>query len=483
MSGVPDILARIAEATLPRVEERRGRPLPARPREFGAARLGRLAAALKRLSPQAPPRFLCELKRASPSKGVLRDDFDPAAIAGEYARAGADALSVLTEPEFFLGSGDYLTIARRVSKLPCLAKDFFLDPWQIEEAKGLGADGILLIAAMLSDEALRALLDRARAEGLDVLVEVHDDNELDRALRAGADLIGVNHRDLHTFQVDGTLTERLRPRVPEGVTLVSESGISSAQEAIGLARAGVDALLIGEHFMRAERPGEELFRLRRACEKALAGAPSVQVKICGLGRPEDARHAAAAGADYLGIVLCDGPRKRTLEEAQDIIAAARAENPHVPVMAVVRDPDATLARAVLDAGFDGLQLHGSESEPEFALVREWHPTAILWKVVGVRSETDLLRAEGYAHADAVLVEPETRGQGLGVPYGLLEHVAGERRLGVAGGLTPENVAEAVRGARPYLVDVSSGVEKAPGVKDPARVEAFIANAKAAAAKP
>src|SRR5262249_7133628 len=202
MSGVPDILARIAEATWPRIEQRRARPLPARPRDFGASRLGRRAEALRRPSPTPPPRFLCELKRASPSKGVLRDEFDPAALASEYARAGADALSVLTEPEFFLGAGDYLTIAKRTSKLPCLAKDFFLDPWQIEEAKGLGADGILLIAALLPNAGLQALLDRARAEGLDVIVEVHDEKELARAVAVGADLIGLNQRDLRTFQVD-----------------------------------------------------------------------------------------------------------------------------------------------------------------------------------------------------------------------------------------------------------------------------------------
>ena len=481
--GVPDILARIAEATWPRIEQRRARPLPARPRDFGVSRVGRLAEALRRPSPTAAPRFLCELKRASPSKGVLRDDFDPAALASEYARAGADALSVLTEPEFFLGAGDYLTIAKRTSKLPCLAKDFFLDPWQIEEAKGLGADGILLIAALLPDTGLRALLDRAHAEGLDVLVEVHDEKELERAAGAGADLIGVNHRDLHTFEVDTSLTERLRPLVPAGVTLVSESGISSAEEAVALARAEVDALLIGEHFMRALHPGEELFRLRRACEKALAGAPSVRVKICGLARAEDAVHAVRAGADYLGIVLCDGPRKKTLEEASEIIAAARVENPHVPVLAVVRDPGEGLTREVLAAGFDGLQMHGTENEPTFALIREWHPTAILWKAVPVRSETDLLRAEGYAHADTVLIEPETKGNGLGVPLSYVESLAAERRLAVAGGLTPENVGEMVRGARPYVVDVSGGVEAAPGVKDHAKVEAFIANAKAASTQP
>jgi indole-3-glycerol phosphate synthase len=481
MSGVPDILARIAEATWPRIEQRRARPLPARPREFGASRLGRLAEALRRPSPQSPPRFLCELKRASPSKGMLREEFDPAALASEYARAGADALSVLTEPEFFLGSGDYLTIAKGTSKLPCLAKDFFLDPWQIEEAKGLGADGILLIAALLPDAGLRALLDRARAEGLDVVVEIHDEKELARAVAAGADIIGMNHRDLRTFQVDGSLTERLRPLVPKGVTLVSESGISSAEEAVALARAGVDALLIGEHFMRAVRPGEELYRLRRACEKALAGVPSVRVKICGIARPQDAVHALRAGADYLGIVLCDGPRKKTLEEAAEIIAAARVENAHVPILAVVRNPDAELSRLVLGAGFDGMQLHGTESEPDFAMVREWHPTAILWKALGVNSETDLLRAEGYSHADAVLIEPGVRGQTLGVSASLIESVADERRLALAGGLTPDNVAEAVRGARPYVVDVSSGVEAAPGVKDHAKVEGFIANAKKAGA--
>jgi len=230
--------------------------------------------------------------------------------------------------------------------------------------------------------------------------------------------------------------------------------------------------------MRAERPGEELFRLRRACEKALSGAPSVRVKICGLARAEDAVHALRAGADYLGIVLCDGPRKRTLEEASEIIAAARVENPHVPVLAVVRNPGEDLARQVLAAGFDGLQLHGTENEPTFALIREWHPTALLWKALGIRSETDLLRAEGYAHADTVLIEPETKGQPL--PLSFVENVSEVRRLAVAGGLTPENVGETVRATRPYVVDVSGGVEASPGVKDHAKVEAFITNAKAAA---
>ena len=480
MTNVPDILARIAEATWPRIEQRRARPLPARPREFGAAKLGRLAAALKRPGPTAAPRFLCEIKRASPSKGMLREDFDPAALAAEYARAGADALSVLTEPEFFLGSGDYLTIAKRVSKLPCLAKDFFLDPWQIEEAKGLGADGILLIAAMLPDDAIRALRDRAHAEGLDVLVEVHDEAELGRALAAKSDLVGINHRDLRTFEVDNDLTARLRALVPQGVTVVSESGIASADEAVALARAGVDALLIGEHFMRSDRPGEELFRLRRACEKALAGVPTVRVKICGIARPQDARQAIAAGADYLGVVLCDGPRKKSLAEAEEIIAAARIENPNVPVLAVVRDVDAATAKATLAAGFDGLQLHGKETEPEVAMVREWHPYAILWKAVGINSETDLLRAEGYRRADAVLVEPEPRGAPWSVPFPTVEHACEQRRIVLAGRLTAETVGAAVREAQPYVVDVSGGVEESPGVKDHAKVTAFIKNAKAAA---
>ena len=480
MTNVPDILARIAEATRPRIEERRARPLPARPREFGPAKLGRLATALKRPGPKSPPRFLCEIKRASPSQGMLREDFDVEALAAEYARAGADALSVLTEPEFFLGSGDYLTKAKSASRLPCLAKDFFLDPWQIEEARGLGADGILLIAAMLPDEAIRALLDRAHAEGLDVLVEVHDEAELQRALATRTDLVGINHRDLRTFEVDNELTARLRAQVPEGVTLVSESGIASADEAVALAKAGVDALLIGEHFMRSDRPGEELFRLRRACEKALAGIPTVRVKICGIARPADARQAIDAGADYLGVVLCDGPRKKSLAEAEEIIAAARIANPSVPVLAVVRDVDAETARALLAAGFDGLQLHGNETEPEVAMVRTWLPNAILWKAVGINSETDLLRAEGYRRADAVLVEPDPRGTPWKVPLKLVEHACEQRRIVLAGGLDPDNVAAAVRDAQPYVVDVSRGVEASPGVKDHAKVSAFIRNAKEAA---
>jgi|SRR5262245_41719783 len=478
--STPDILKRIAESTLKRVAERRTRPIPERRADIPKPRRGILAKTLRRPSSDAPPRFLCEIKHASPSKGVLREPFDAESLAAEFGRMGADALSVLTEPEFFLGTGENLTRARLASGLPCLAKDFILDSWQVEEAAALGASGVLLIAALLPGDELGWLIGSARVFGLDALVEVHDEQELDRALAANADLIGINHRDLRTFEVDTTLTERLRPRVPPHVTLVSESGIASPDDAVRLARAGADALLIGEYFMRADRPGEALFQLRRATEVAVAGAPSVRTKICGLARPDDAREAVRAGADFIGVVLSDGPRVRTLDEAQGILAAAREERPGIRALAVTRDPEENQVRTILQAGFDGLQLHGNEAPEQVRALRASHPRAILWKALAVASESDLARANHYRAADAILFESPTRGQRLQVPFSALAAFAAQRPLVLAGGLTPNNVGEAVREARPWAVDVSSGVERKPAIKDAESVRAFVRHAHEAA---
>ncbi len=248
-----DLLATIAERRRVRIAERRALfpdGLPPRPPELPPPRAGAFRAALRRPSPAAPLRLLCELKRASPSKGLLRADFDVPALARASLDGGATALSVLTEPDWFQGAPEYLTQARSASGLPCQMKDFVVYPWQIDDAVSLGADAVLLIVALLPLERLSSLVRTAHARGLDALVEVHTEDELDVALGAEARLIGVNNRDLSTFVIDPSVTFRLRPLIPADVVVVAESGIAGPDDVRRLAAAGVDAALIGEAFMR-----------------------------------------------------------------------------------------------------------------------------------------------------------------------------------------------------------------------------------------
>jgi indole-3-glycerol phosphate synthase len=211
---------------------------------------------------------IAELKKASPSKGLIRADFHPVELARELEAAGAAALSVLTDEEFFQGSLGNLRSASAAVKIPCLRKDFIVDEFQIFEARANSADAILLIVAALAQPELVALARGARAHGLDVLCEVHDEEELQRALDAGCDLIGVNSRDLRTFQVDLDTALRVAERFPANVVRVAESGIHFPQDVARLREAGYHAVLVGESLMRAERPGEALQKLMRvpSCE-------------------------------------------------------------------------------------------------------------------------------------------------------------------------------------------------------------------------
>jgi len=207
---------------------------------------------------------VAELKKASPSKGLIRASFDAEELARELEAAGATCLSVLTDEEFFQGSLENLQKASAVVAIPCLRKDFIVDEFQIFEARANSADAVLLIVAALSQAELVVLSRSARARGLDVLCEVHDEDELQRALEAGCDLIGVNTRDLRTFQVDPDTALRLAEKFPNGVVRVAESGIHFAQDVARLRAAGYHAFLVGESLMRAERPGEALRGLMRA---------------------------------------------------------------------------------------------------------------------------------------------------------------------------------------------------------------------------
>jgi indole-3-glycerol phosphate synthase len=205
--------------------------------------------------------IIAEIKKASPSRGVIRANFDPARHARDYEASGATCISVLTDGPFFQGHLDHLAIVRASTRLPILRKDFVLDPYQIAEARAFGADAVLLIVAALDEGALRDLAARAAAEGLDTLVEVHDEHELEIALRAGSDLIGINNRDLRTFETSLDVSRRLAPLVPPGAVVIAESGIRSAADLSSLAAVGVHAFLVGEQLMAAEDPGKALASL------------------------------------------------------------------------------------------------------------------------------------------------------------------------------------------------------------------------------
>jgi len=197
-------------------------------------------------------RLIAEVKRASPSRGVLCPDFDPVALAKSYAQAGAAAISVLTEVNYFEGSIDHLVAIREAVNLPLLRKDFIFDPYQIYESRAYGADALLLIVAILSQEQLKELLSLSRSLGLSCLVEVHNESEVERALSSGAEIIGINNRDLATFAVDINTTHRLRPLIPQGRIVVSESGISRRRDVEKLKEWGVRAVLVGEALVTAK---------------------------------------------------------------------------------------------------------------------------------------------------------------------------------------------------------------------------------------
>ena len=255
-AGTSDLLGAIVAATETRVAGAASRvPADTLARAIAQARPTRgFRAALAAHG----VRVIAECKRRSPSRGVLRAHYDPAAIARRYAEAGAAAISVLTEPTFFDGSLAHLEAVRAVVDVPILRKDFVVDGYQLLEARAAGADAVLLIVAALNDEALARLMRDARALSLDVLVEVHDEAELDRALASGADLIGVNNRNLRTLTVDVEASVRLAARMPAGVLAVAESGLTSGSDVRRLQSLGYRAFLIGERFMTATDPGDAL---------------------------------------------------------------------------------------------------------------------------------------------------------------------------------------------------------------------------------
>lgn len=274
MNKPPDILTEIVahkrteiaerKARLPLAELRRRAEQSPAPRPFLAA-LGDAAASGR-------PGVIAELKKASPSEGVIREDFDPAAIARSYAAAGATCLSVLTDERFFQGADGYLQQARQAVSLPVLRKDFTVDAYQLYEARALGADAVLLIVAVLPPSALRDLYDLATELNLDVLVEIHDDEECDRALELAPRMVGINNRNLRDFTTSINTTIELRRRIGGGILPITESGIHKPAEVARLREAGVSTFLVGTAFMRAPEPGQALRQLFAQWPEASASA-------------------------------------------------------------------------------------------------------------------------------------------------------------------------------------------------------------------
>jgi len=396
-------------------------------------------------------RFILEIKRASPSAGMIRRTADPAVIARGYAGV-ADALSVLCDRAFFGGSLDDLSAARRHFEGPILAKDFFIDPRQVAEARIAGADAVLVLLSLLDDAGARAMIAEARRFGMDALVEVHDEAEIRRALALGAPLIGVNNRDLRDFSIDLGTTERLARLAPDRI-LVSESGIASRAHVERLSPL-VDGFLIGSSLMGAAEPAQ-------AARELIIG----RVKLCGLNCGADIR--AARPAAFAGFVFVPGsPRHVTAHEAAPLAGSARQAG-MLPV-GVFRDaPLRTLSDIATLMNLHAVQLHGHEKQDYVrALRRELPQTCEIWTAVSVGREP--LNGRG---GDRLVFDNANGGSGRSFDWRLIERHPELRRAIVAGGLGPHN-ARAAQALGAHAIDVGSALDLRPGRKSPEKISAL-----------
>jgi indole-3-glycerol phosphate synthase/phosphoribosylanthranilate isomerase len=450
INTVPDILARIIEhkkaelkgarAELSALERRAGESVASR-RDF--------IAALRAKSPA----IIAEIKKASPSKGLLCADFDPAVIARSYAAGGAAALSVLTDQHFFQGSLDDLSAARAASGLPVLRKDFTLDPYHVVEAAAVGADAILLIAAVLTESEMRDLRELAERYGMASLVEVHSADELRPALASGARIIGVNNRDLQTFEVNLDTSLRLAELIPDSVLKVSESGIESRTQIASLQKAGYRGFLVGEHLMRSSDPA---FALKSLTE--------VMIKICGITNREDAVAAVEAGATALGFNFWPhSPRYITPEKAAEIGRGLRV----LKVGVFVDESPERVEETARTAGLDVVQLHGSETPDRLPKLR-------VWKAFRASIEWTPELFDAYP-VEAFLLDSAEPGSGQTFCWSSAHAV--RHRIIVAGGLDESNVADAIHKLAPWGIDACSRLEKSPGVKDHQKVSRFVRAAR------
>ena len=423
--------------------------------------------------------FICEVKKASPSKGIIAEHFPYLDIAKEYEVAGAAAISVLTEPDFFKGDKKYLQEIASTVKIPVLRKDFIIDEYQIYQAKVWGASAILLICACLDVPTLTKFRELADSLGLSSLVEAHDEQEVQMAIDCGARIIGVNNRNLKDFTVDVQNSVRLRNLVQDDVIFVSESGLETPEDIQVLRDNNIGVALMGETFMRSPNKVEKL---------AYLYGPTYytpKVKMCGISKVETIPAIVDAKPDYMGLVFAPSKRQVTVDQAKILVEELHRgyakkygsdtehdKNGTIKTVGVfVNETVENLVTIANEANLDAVQLHGDEDEAFIQSLKE-RTNVEVWKAVQIRSAAD---AEAWidSSADMLLFDAyhkdERGGTGEVFDWSCLDEF--ERPFMLAGGIDSTNVARAIRTVRSYGIDISSGIET-DGVKDNEKITAF-----------
>lgn len=427
--------------------------------------------------------FICEVKKASPSKGIIAEHFPYLEIAKEYEVAGAAAISVLTEPDFFKGDKKYLQEIASAVKIPVLRKDFIIDEYQIYQAKVWGASAILLICACLDVPTLTKFRELADSLGLSSLVEAHDEHEVQMAIDCGARIIGVNNRNLKDFTVDVQNSVRLRNLVQDDVIFVSESGLETPEDIQVLRDNNIGVALMGETFMRSPNKVEKLSYLYGPTYY------TPKVKMCGISKVETIPAVVEAKPDYMGLVFAQSKRQVTVDQAKILVSElhkqyANRYNRDViqwsndvvqefikTVGIFVNETLDNLVTIATEVNLDAVQLHGDEDEVFIQSLKE-RTNVEVWKAVQIRSAADAA-AWIDSSADMLLFDAyhkdERGGTGEVFDWSSLDEF--ERPFMLAGGIDSTNVARAIRTVRPYGIDISSGIET-DGVKDDEKIKAF-----------
>ena len=429
--------------------------------------------------------FICEVKKASPSKGIIAEHFPYLDIAKEYEVAGAAAISVLTEPDFFKGDKKYLQEIANTVKIPVLRKEFIIDEYQIYQAKVWGASAILLICACLDVPTLTKFRELADSLGLSSLVEAHDEHEVQMAIDCGARIIGVNNRNLKDFTVDVQNSVRLRNLVEDDVIFVSESGLETPEDIQVLRDNNIGVALMGETFMRSPNKIEKLAYLYGSTYY------TPKVKMCGISKVETIPAVVDAKPDYMGLVFAPSKRQVTVDQAKTLVEelhkqyanrynrdAEQYSNQTLihqefikTVGIFVNETLDNLVTIATEVNLDAVQLHGDEDEAFIQSLKE-RTNVEVWKAVQIRSAAD---AEAWidSSADMLLFDAyhkdERGGTGEVFDWSCLDEF--ERPFMLAGGIDSTNVARAIRTVRPYGIDISSGIET-DGVKDDEKIKAF-----------
>ena len=492
------ILDKIIEATKIRVAQEKQVEMPEAVKAAALALPSDTGFPFEAALRQQDFNFICEVKKASPSKGIIAEHFPYLDIAKEYEVAGAAAISVLTEPDFFKGNKKYLQEIASTVKIPVLRKDFIIDEYQIYQAKVWGASAILLICACLDVPTLTKFRELADSLGLSSLVEAHDEKEVQMAIDCGARIIGVNNRNLKDFTVDVQNSVRLRNLVQDDVIFVSESGLETPDDIQVLRDNNIGVALMGETFMRSPNKVEKL---------AYLYGPTYytpKVKMCGISKVETIPAIVDAKPDYMGLVFAPSKRQVTVEQAKTLVDELHKQygktygEATVPmntdtaqdsqdsqefilgnsnfekiktVGVFVNETVENLLKIAEEVKLDVIQLHGDEDESFIQILKEQSNVEV-WKAVQVRSAAD---AEKWidSSADMLLFDAyhkdERGGTGEVFDWSSLDEF--ERPFMLAGGMDSTNVARAIRTVRPYGIDISSGIET-DGVKDDEKIKAF-----------